>query len=55
MHNNNVINPKEVINLCSKDLQKETKNMEPLDKYRDSLDTVYDIMSGLDKYSTVEV
>ncbi|MBC5743289.1 hypothetical protein FMM74_006825 [Lachnospiraceae bacterium MD308] len=41
--------------MCSKDLQKETKNMEPLDKYRDSLDTVYDIMSGLDKYSTVEV
>lgn len=41
--------------MCSKELQKETESIAQLDKYKDSLDTVYDIMSGLDKYSTVEV
>ncbi len=41
--------------MCSKELQEETKNMEQPGKYQDSLDTVYEIMSGLDKYTTVEV
>lgn len=41
--------------MCSKELQEETNNMEQLDRYKDSLDTVYEIMSSLDKYTTVEV
>lgn len=40
--------------MCSKESQ-ATNNMEQLGKYRDSLDTVYEIMSSLDKYTTVEV
>lgn len=55
MHNNDVKHTEGVIEVRAKELQMKMESRLQLDKYKDSLDTVYEIMARLNKYTTEEM